>query len=125
MPATPTQVTTMRLVVLLAATTPAASFKLPWSRSAHAKGKIDGLYEKGKDAEPVQALTKVAATFRHACPLVMYEDDQSEPVLLAPWTDAGLLRSYKYQKLKRGEDPIQRALEQHSLTKDGLAYNNE
>ena len=36
MPATPTQVTTMRLVVLLAATTPAASFKLPWSRSAAA-----------------------------------------------------------------------------------------
>lgn len=55
----------------------------------------------------------------------MYEDDQSEPVLLAPWTDAGLLRSYEYQKLKRGEDPIQRALEQHSLTKDGLAYNND
>ena len=53
----------------------------------------------------------------------MYEDDQSEPVLLAPWTDASLLRSYKYQK--RGEDPIQRALEQHSLTKDGLAYNND
>ena len=89
------------------------------------KGKIDGLYEKGKDAEPVQALTKVAGSFRHACPLVMYEDDQSEPVLLAPWTDAGLLRSYEYQKLKRGEDPIQRALEQHSLTKDGLAYNND
>ena len=39
--------------------------------------------------------------------------------------DAGLLRSYEYQKLKRGEDPIQRALEQHSLTKDGLAYNND
>ena len=55
----------------------------------------------------------------------MYEDDQSEPVLLAPWTDASLLRSYEYQKLKRGEDPIQRALEQHSLTKDGLAYNND
>ena len=76
----------MRLVVLLAAAAPAASFKLPWS---------------------------------------LYEDDRSEPVLLAPWTDAGLLRSYKYQKLKRGEDPIQRALEQHSLTKDGLAYNND
>ena len=90
-----------------------------------AKGKIDGLYEKGKDAAPVQALTKVAGTFRHACPLVMYEDDQSEPIFLTPWTDAGLLRSYKYQKLKRGEDPIQRALEQHSLTKDGLAYNND
>ena len=43
----------------------------------------------------------------------------------AAWTDASLLRSYKYQKLKRGEDPIQRALEQHSLTKDGLAYNND
>ena len=93
----------MRLVVVLAATTPAASFKLPWSRSA----------------------PKVAGTFRHACPLVMYEDDRSEPVLIAPWTDASLLRSYKYQKLKRGEDPIQRALEQHSLTKDGLAYNND
>ena len=69
--------------------------------------------------------SQVASTFRHACPLVMYEDDQSEPIFLAPWTDAGLLRSYKYQKLKRGEDPIQRALEQHSLTKDGLAYNND
>ena len=55
----------------------------------------------------------------------MYEDDQSEPIFLTPWTDASLLRSYKYQKLKRGEDPIQRALEQHSLTKDGLAYNND
>ena len=54
-----------------------------------------------------------------------YEDDRSEPIFLTPWTDAGLLRSYKYQKLKRGEDPIQRALEQHSLTKDGLAYNND
>ena len=42
----------------------------------------------------------------------MYEDDQSEPIFLTPWTDAGLLRSYEYQKLKRGEDPIQRALEQ-------------
>ena len=103
------------------ATTPAVSD----AYVVDAKGKIDGLYEKGKDAEPVQALTKVAGTFRHACPLVMYEDDQSEPVLLAPWTDASLLRSYKYQKLKRGEDPIQRALEQHSLTKDGLAYNND
>ena len=55
----------------------------------------------------------------------MYEDDRSEPIFLTPWTDASLLRSYKYQKLKRGEDPIQRALEQHSLTKDGLAYNND
>ena len=90
----------------------------PQNRSA-------AVHEKGKDAEPVQALTKVAGTFRHACPLVMYEDDRSEPVLIAPWTDASLLRSYKYQKLKRGEDPIQRALEQHSLTKDGLAYNND
>ena len=46
-------------------------------------------------------------------------------VFLEQKTDASLLRSYKYQKLKRGEDPIQRALEQHSLTKDGLAYNND
>ena len=61
----------MRLVAtLLAATTPAAAFKLPWSRSA------------------------------------------------AP-------KSGGYQELKRGEDPVQRVLYEHSLTYQGLSYNKQ
>ena len=72
----------MRLVVVLAATTPAASFKLPWSRSAPKSGgyqlgdisKIDSMYDKGKDSEPVQALLAVGKTLMHGCPLIMWED---------------------------------------------------
>ena len=89
------------------------------------KPAVSDAYDAGYAGTSELARQMPTGTFRHACPLVMYEDDQSEPSFLTPWTDASLLRSYKYQKLKRGEDPIQRALEQHSLTKDGLAYNND
>ena len=39
-----------------------------------ARGKIDSLYDKGKDAEPVQALLAVGKTLMHGCPLIMWED---------------------------------------------------
>ena len=59
MPATTTQVTTMRLVVLLAAAAPAASFKLPWSRSAAAPksgGYQLGDISKVSRASPLHAI---------------------------------------------------------------------
>ncbi len=49
----------MRLVVLLAATTPAASFKLPWSRSAAAPksgGYQLGDISKVSRASPLHAI---------------------------------------------------------------------
>ena len=39
-----------------------------------ARGKIDSLYDKGKDAEPVQALLAVGKTLMHGCPLILWED---------------------------------------------------
>jgi len=36
--------------------------------------------------------------------------------------DAG---SPKYKELKRGEDPVQRVLYEHSLTYQGLSYNKQ
>lgn len=44
--------------------------------------KIDSLYEEGKDAGPVMELLGVAKTLVHSCPLVMYEDLDSEPLRL-------------------------------------------
>ena len=94
-----------------------------------ARGKIDSLYDKGKDAEPVQALLAVGKTLMHGCPLVLWEDDQSEPVLvhdhLGPTDDKAYLEAYKYKKLERGEDPVQRVLYEHSLTYQGLSYNKQ
>ena len=93
------------------------------------RGKIDSLYDKGKDAEPVQALLAVGKTLMHGCPLILWEDDASEPVLvhdhLGPTDDKAYLEAYKYKKLERGEDPVQRVLYEHSLTYQGLSYNKQ
>ena len=94
-----------------------------------ARGKIDSMYDKGKDSEPVQALLAVGKTLMHGCPLILWEDDTSEPVLirdhLGPTDDKAYLEAYKYKKLERGEDPVQRVLYEHSLTYQGLSYNKQ
>ena len=60
---------------------------------------------------------------------IHWEDDQSEPVLvhdhLGPTDDKAYLEAYKYKKLERGEDPVQRVLYEHSLTYQGLSYNKQ
>ena len=68
-------------------------------------------------------------TLMHGCPLILWEDDQSEPVLvhdhLGPTDDKAYLEASKYKKLKRGEHPVQRVLYEHSLTYQGLSYNKQ
>ena len=58
-----------------------------------------------------------------------WEDDASEPKLirdhLGPTDDKAYLEAYKYKKLERGEDPVQRVLYEHSLTYQGLSYNKQ
>ena len=80
-------------------------------------------------SEPVQALLAVGKTLMHGCPLIIWEDDASEPVLiqdhLGPTDDKAYLEAYKYKKLKQGEDPVQRVLYEHSLTYQGLSYNKQ
>ena len=44
---------------------------------------------------------------------------------LGPTDDKAYLEAYKYKKLKRGEDPVQRVLYEHSLTYQGLSYNKQ
>ena len=65
----------------------------------------------------------------HGCPLILWEDDASEPKLirdhLGPTDDKAYLEAYKYKKLKPGEDPVQRVLYEHSLTYQGLSYNKQ
>ena len=65
----------------------------------------------------------------HGCPLIMWEDDASEPKLirdhLGPTDDKAYLEAYKYKPLKRDEDPVQRVLYEHSLTYQGLSYNKQ
>ena len=59
----------------------------------------------------------------------LWENDASEPVLirdhLGPTDDKAYLEAYKYKELKRGEDPVQRVLYEHSLTYQGLSYNKQ
>ena len=109
----------MRLVVLLAAAAPASSFKLPWSRSAGSAAPKSGGYQLGD-------ISKVS---RVPLSTPMWEDDASEPVLvhdhLGPTDDKAYLEAYKYKKLERGEDPVQRVLYEHSLTYQGLSYNKQ
>ena len=77
----------------------------------------------------MQALLAVGKTLMHGCPLILWEDDTSEPVLirdhLGPTDDKAYLEAYKYKKLERGEDPVQRVLYEHSLTYQGLSYNKQ
>ena len=84
---------------------------------------------EGKDSEPVQALLAVGKTLMHGCPLILWEDVDSEPVLvhdhLGPTDDKAYLEAYKYKKLKQGEDPVQRVLYEHSLTYQGFSYNKQ
>ena len=55
--------------------------------------------------------------------------DTSVPKLvldhLGPTDDKAYLEAYKYKKLERGEDPVQRVLYEHSLTYQGLSYNKQ
>ena len=44
---------------------------------------------------------------------------------LGPTDDKAYLEAYKYKKLERGEDPVQRVLYEHSLTYTGLSYNKQ
>ena len=44
---------------------------------------------------------------------------------LGPTDDKAYLEAYKYKKLERGEDPVQRVLYEHSLTYQGLSYNKQ
>jgi hypothetical protein len=44
---------------------------------------------------------------------------------LGPTDDKAYLEAYKYKELKRGEDPVQRVLYEHSLTYQGLSYNKQ
>ena len=77
----------------------------------------------------MQALLAVGKTLMHGCPLILWEDDQSEPKLvhdhLGPTDDKAYLEAYKYKELERGEDPVQRVLYEHSLTYQGLSYNKQ
>ena len=75
------------------------------------------------------AALAVGKTLMHGCPLILWEDDASEPVLiqdhLGPTDDKAYLEAYKYKKLKQGEDPVQRVLYEHSLTYQGFSYNKQ
>ena len=44
---------------------------------------------------------------------------------MGPTDDKAYLEAYKYKKLERGEDPVQRVLYEHSLTYQGLSYNKQ
>jgi len=65
----------------------------------------------------------------HSCPLVMYEDLDSEPLRLLdsldPTDDPAYLEAYKYKKLKKDENVITRILYEHKLTYNGLSYNKQ